>query len=252
MWWILFLSAAHAINQAYIISIDTPASLQHIGHFINITHVQATTKVNKSTLPLYSQYLLENGRSYHMEVSNIAMIGCYYSHLRVWHMINETSLVLEEDAVLDDDFNTQIDSIINSLHGQHWDVVMLAARRWHLTQGKHKDVNSYTRACETKCTWYGTRGYIVNKEGAQKLIQYQEPIVVQVDAFISLLNMYKNFTMLWAVREVVHQEAWYSSSVWDACIRCYVSQNVLWIFFLITVVLISRQALQKAASNVYA
>ena len=247
-WLIPEVSATPGVYKAYIISVATPPYLhmKSVRQQIPLVqHVPATTQINLSNTPLHAQYLMDFGRGSHLEISNKQMIACFLSHLHTWHLVNETSLILEEDAYLDNDFQTKCSQLLQSITGP-WDVIMLQARKSLISHGRKGNAGPYAFQCKHKCTWSGTLGYLVSPNGAKKLIRNMEPITLQVDAYISLLNMYRSdFNMLWSSQPLVHQKFFYVTKIWDFCLKCYVPENPLLIllpftFLLITIIISSK------------
>lgn len=217
--------------EKYIISIEKPSD-SFLRMHSNLHHFAAITTVNLSTLPLYTQYMMDNGRHFHMEISNKAMVGCFLSHVEIWKMVkNESLIVLEEDAVLETEFDFHVELVINSVNDVEWDVIMLAARMWQVSTGKKERLNQYLYQCKERkhCDWYGTRGYILHPRGARKLLENMPPMVIQVDAYMSLMNSYHpNFLLLWTKEELVHGTYWRFSTIWDNCLVCFVKEGMVW------------------------
>lgn len=219
------LSATNAIKKFIISRIDLNIS--------GVEHVQAITNYTLSELPLYTQYMIDNRRRSHMEIGNMAMVGCFMSHLSIWERMNmsgDVVLVLEEDALLDLNYDTRIDMILESTGNTSWDVIMLTSRMWGVAKMNTVALNDYLYRCQTKkgCDWFGTRGYLLHPNAIPKLLANVFPIVVQVDAFLSLMNSYHpNFVMLWSVQEVVHESWFHLSSIWDMCLVCFVTEEII-------------------------
>ena len=52
--------------------------------------------------------------------------------------------------------------------------------------------------CIKDCAVYGTRGYFVTYEGAQKILKHSTPVQVQVDALYSLVASFEpGFRTFW-------------------------------------------------------
>ena len=78
------------------------------------------------------------------------------------------------------------------------------------------------------CTWFGTRGYLITSNGAKTLLKHAFPIQVQVDALMGLVDAFEpDFKMFWTRQNIVHQNLFYFTQIWDACIKCYLP-NSLW------------------------
>ena len=80
---------------------------------------------------------------------------------------------------------------------EHAILQWLARRRTSPLTNRHlQDTQTYPNlalaSCATKagCTTFGTRGYLVTRQGAERLLAHADPITVQVDALISLAASY--------------------------------------------------------------
>jgi GR25 family glycosyltransferase involved in LPS biosynthesis len=212
------------IGRAFVISITEPARLvQSVRLQIPQTEwIRAVTQINTSTLPLHTRFNLDHGRHFHIDIGNTAMVGCFLSHVAAWHAINETSLVLEEDAVLDSHFLPYMNAL--TAETPDWDIVMLTEPMSFIMTGTSSRVGNHAFRCTDKCTWYGTRGYVLTVGGAQKLLRHLEPITMQVDAYISLVNMYRDdFRLLWTAQELASKVPGYTSQVQFDVQDCFVA-----------------------------
>ena len=101
---------------------------------------------------------------------------------------------------------------------RHWSVIhvdvpggFFSGSLFMPDRAQYTNVGQITQTCRD-CIAYSTRGYILTKAAAQILVQQYEPPVVQVDAYMSLLNAYHpNFKQVWtrvqAVDEAPHVSA---------------------------------------------
>ena len=92
-------------EEAFIISMDAErgeelARKVKKAFGLREAHVILGSNGSNSSLPLYTRYLLEHGRSDQLQIGNRAMIGCLQSHIRVWHKIKDWAYVFEEDTRL--------------------------------------------------------------------------------------------------------------------------------------------------------
>ena len=226
LWWLLLLCPCMAqISHVYVISVHPPLALlvSVESYYRNVTWVPAVTKINASKLPLYARYLLDRGRHGHMEVSTRGMIGCFESHRRVWGMVMArspaTALVLEEDAMLVTDFDKRLQRALGGT-SEPWDLVMLTDRLTQIAYGADQPAGLMTRKCLGPCEWFGTRGYVLSVGGAEKLLANMQDMVVQVDAYMTLLAIYKGLRLQWSSEELVGQISNYRSQVQDECWKC--------------------------------
>ena len=169
---------------------------------------------NASGLPLYTRYVMDTGRTDDLQIGNVNMVGCLESHREVWARVSRTSYVFEHDAKPSADGMRMVRKLLRDSTGSAWSVMKLSAK---LVTGEHYRVGELSESCRG-CISFGTRGYIVTKAGAQILMDNYNPAVVQVDAYMSLLNAYHaNFTLVWSAVQVVDWIPQMSSiqMVWD-------------------------------------
>ena len=226
-------------NSAYVISLTPPARL--LGEIkthlkTDAKHVQAVNKSDtfQYKVPLYTLHTMEYGRHDHMQIGNREMLGCLLSHVSVWKQFlnstDETVLVFEEDAIIDKNSAGVLGSIWEDLRGRPgWSVVML--ERGHTTSGMGwaaQNNSKFLLGCSGSCHWFGTRGYLLSREGATILLQHADPYVVQVDALISLVASWDSqFTMLATKTDVASPSFWKRSTVYDGCLKCWVPVVIL-------------------------
>ena len=87
------------------------------------------------------------------------------------------------------------------------------------------------------CSWFGTRGYLITFNGAQKLLKHAYPIQVQVDALMGLVDAFESdFKMFWTRQNIVHQKMLYFTQIWDACVKCYLPSGT--VFYIIVFIFI--------------
>lgn len=179
------------------------------------------------TLPLYTRHLIKNGRHSHVQIGNFAMLGCLLSHVEVWKTItpSETVAVFEEDAFFDAVSALRFQMMANDMKGMEWDLVLLDKGQL-IDSGKTEYVNSGMAARCVQggtCMRFGTRGYLIKHEAAQKLIRVADPPIVQVDALISLAAIHQGFKLYWSTENIAQSTLWRFSTVWDGCVwECFV------------------------------
>ena len=115
---------------------------------------------------------------------NKGEIGCYLSHYEVWkHIVREeypAAIVLEDDAVLQDNFESIIRALVD-FHCQ-WDIVLLSTKK---NYKKHLDLgqigNTQHRLVRFNRRVGRTGAYCIACKAAETLIQYAEPIRAPID-----------------------------------------------------------------------
>lgn len=116
-------------------------------------------------------------------------IGCALSHIKLWEKIINTKdniiLVLEDDAIVPDDFQKKLLDYTNQLP-ENWDMLICGGNKF---QGKIYSNNLIT-PIKNKYGNYGTFGYIIKKNTAKKLLENCEFISKSIDYHLNL-NFYE-------------------------------------------------------------
>ena len=113
-----------------------------------------------------------------------AEIGCYLSHYNLWARFAADeipcALVLEDDADINDDFASVVADVL-ALNCR-WDVVHLAARRRELVDAAFRGLagRDYVFG-RFKQRLLGTHAYLINLNGARKLLDICREISEPVD-----------------------------------------------------------------------
>ena len=126
-------------------------------------------------------------------------IGCFLSHYNLWRRIaaggDECALVVEDDAVWDDDFADVVCAIAQC--EWHWEVVNLLVTRGKVNHtlcglpGGRKLVR-----CRRQV--FTTAAYLISRSGAKKLLEYCEEIRAPVDVMYS--EYWKNGVAYYCVK----------------------------------------------------
>lgn len=168
--------------------------------------------------------------------------------------------VLEEDAIIDGASAERIHALSMDLQGIPWNLVMLESGQLTAT-GKWENVGEVATTCAYQppsrtemvrrarqehgllsslrgwyggnvshvCTWQGSRGYLVTYAGAQLLLRYARPMMVQVDALMGLVATFEGeFGMYWPRVDIAHKDFMRRSTIWDGCLKCYIPSQGLW------------------------
>ena len=103
------------------------------------------------------------------------------------------------------------------------------------------------------CTWFGTRGYLITYEGSQKLLKYAFSIHVQIDALMGLVDAFEpDCKMYWTTKNVVYQQTFYVSQIWEACFKCYMpTQSIIYICFITFFVYLVYRATCKSRGDIF-
>ena len=111
----------------------------------------------------------------------------------------------------------------------HWSLLKLTVDWGHamVQTGGWQHHSDSLASCARKagCTTFGTLGYLVTRQGAERLLAHADLITVQVDALISLAASYDpEFALYWTLWSVAAPAEVMSApalTVWDCCLKCY-------------------------------
>eukprot|EP00282_Hemiselmis_andersenii_P016753 CAMPEP_0114108176 /NCGR_PEP_ID=MMETSP0043_2-20121206/81_1 /TAXON_ID=464988 /ORGANISM="Hemiselmis andersenii, Strain CCMP644" /LENGTH=325 /DNA_ID=CAMNT_0001199925 /DNA_START=1 /DNA_END=976 /DNA_ORIENTATION=+ len=194
--------------------------------------------VDPETLPLYTRYIILNGRHDHSQVSTAGMVGCYMSHVKVLEQLKpgDVFAVFEEDAL----FTSRSIRELAALHGfvrdtlkTDFDLLYTGANDNPKPSAKRakRHILSPTvtvSECLSGCSVWGTRGYVVTYRGAQKLLKHTTPVITQIDALFSLVANFEvdnGFKMFFLNNDIVVGPRWIdfigATQVQDLCLKCY-------------------------------
>ena len=197
--------------KTYIITIKSPEEisktienvekfgLENIQIFKGIVGKDISKDFIENNLTIRARYELKNGRFSTFALSGIGSLGCYLSHIALWNKIKDTN---ETIIILEDDFNTnkKIDILQNSFNDaihNNYDIL-----RFAYTNSVIADNPQMTKKINSNLTKYnfefGFQGYIINSNGAKKLLKHIFPIDVQIDGFVNLYqNINPDFNMFY-------------------------------------------------------
>jgi GR25 family glycosyltransferase involved in LPS biosynthesis len=144
------------------------------------------------------QYTIKNGRYAHNNIGSKGAIGCYLSHITLWKMLLESNedifLIFEDDIDINKNiinFNNNLNKDLNNINKEDWDIIFLGYYDFNNIFNSSYDKNN---KCYKKINYniYGTHSYIINKNGAQKLLKNAFPIIDQIDSYISYMSITRN------------------------------------------------------------
>jgi GR25 family glycosyltransferase involved in LPS biosynthesis len=219
-------------RQAYVIALTGKIGAEAQASITAALGIQTTVVKadrgwnNAKDMHLFLRYMMDTERYENKLMDTHGQIGCLMSHVHIWENITEPVFVFEEDAVLEAHNNESRNLIANQLFQArlfNWSILMLEARWSPDQRGDITDISSLLATCDA-CEWFGTRGYIITPQGAEILLRYYRPLLVQVDGLISLVNEYDpQFSMLWVRHKTVGENKGHESSTTQLrpCPRCY-------------------------------
>lgn len=145
----------------------------------------------------------KNGyRTKHYQLTRGA-IGCFLSHYTLAKKLlndanNEMYLILEDDAGIKNNTFNKIHSKINQAKSVNWDILLLGTHRLHgdghVTEKHFVKVNGF----------WGLFGYLINKEGARKLVNFVDDMKIdaQLDALMSWMSQ-KGYLNIYASNQPI-------------------------------------------------
>jgi GR25 family glycosyltransferase involved in LPS biosynthesis len=139
-------------------------------------------------------YTIRKGRSLDSQFQSMNGIGCYLSHLNLWKQLledpeNDMYIIFEDDTRANSTIN-DIREFLDEVDEFDWDFLFLGFFKPFFTQVDTKiRENVYKINSQT----FGLHAYIINKQGARKLVDNAIPIVDQLDSYISYMAMERGF-----------------------------------------------------------
>lgn len=131
---------------------------------------------------------------YYNRKITLGEIGCTLSHLNIYNKcINDEydiTLILEDDAILIDNFLNKLKDIINDLEYIHdWDILYLGRKKLNNIIEKCIHNNIYESSYS-----YWTIGYLINKKCCNKIINNNnlKNNIIPIDEYISIIGRVSN------------------------------------------------------------
>jgi glycosyl transferase family 25 len=140
--------------------------------------------------------------------------GCYLSHINIWKKFIESDkkycLVLEDDVKLCEDFSYKLNNLIFDLNNldlsdneNNIDMIYLipdsSCNSFFQEEKCKKNIGSPPIRNTRKSVYlgYGMYGYIITRQGAEKLLKYGIPMIIPIDvlthqlSYLNILNILK-------------------------------------------------------------
>ena len=124
-----------------------------------------------------------NTRTHHYQLTRGA-VGCFLSHYTLCKQLTEDPdadyyLIFEDDIIFNRNLSRNLNNYL-SLAPSDWDIIQLYT---HRKTAEFKTVGQFYKPQG----FWGTQGYIINKKGAQKLVNevVKNKIDGQIDAYLS-------------------------------------------------------------------
>jgi GR25 family glycosyltransferase involved in LPS biosynthesis len=153
-------------------------------------------------LTLKSKYLYNNP-SLFMDISTKGALGCYLSHLKIWEdaIKNDyNNIIIFEDDVKTNLTLNEIMEYINNVP-KDYDIAYLD---YYGSYTDNIKVNNYWNKNKLDMIT-STSGYILSKKGIQQLLTKAYTIEMQIDFFLSIFTIKKNFNRYLATNKIFEQ-----------------------------------------------
>lgn len=143
------------------------------------------------------------------------MIGCGMSHIKLWEKIVKnnikTTLILEDDFILKDDFSNKINEIINYAPIEY-DIIYLTSNIIHNKNLKLYDINDifYKQIFIAQ-----TLGYIITYNGAKKILNDINKISYHIDVDLCFKSLIYNYNIISVKEPLIYQTFENSNNIND-------------------------------------
>jgi GR25 family glycosyltransferase involved in LPS biosynthesis len=142
------------------------------------------------------QYIIKNGRYSHNNIGTKGAIGCYLSHVTLWKMLIDSNedmfLIFEDDVDINSitNYKLELNKFLNSVSKEDWDFIFLGYFTIKDSDNNEKENKLNYKKIDN--ITLGLHAYIINRKGAEKLLNNAFPIVDQLDSYISFMAINRN------------------------------------------------------------
>jgi len=146
--------------------------------------------IDKFHITTQKQYYLKN----YMFNFSRGQLGCFLSHFTLWHQLLSLPIsqnhyvILEDDCILDNSFQLHVNNILSELPDD-FDFCYLYVYDDHYKNSDDVTILNKQYINKAYHTWC-TLGYIVSKQGAQKLIEHFKHLDLPLDE--KIINLIQN------------------------------------------------------------
>jgi glycosyl transferase family 25 len=138
-------------------------------------------------------------------IASKTMIGCGISHINIWKKIVRekinTSLIVEDDFILVDDFLNKFNKIINK-EPKEYDILFLSSGQIHNKDLKFRDINEYFYK---QIFISQTIGYIITLKGAEKILKYIDKVSYHIDFQICMTSLFTDLDVISVKEGLIYQ-----------------------------------------------
>jgi GR25 family glycosyltransferase involved in LPS biosynthesis len=188
------------------------------------------TEINKSLsiTSLHSLYVESNN---HKDIRTKGAIGCFLSHYNLWKEIikrdYDNVLIIEDDAEAEYNYD-EIITYINSIPSNYNLALLSWFTLWFdkLENKKNKKVINDSWDQYKSINIFGTAVYMLNKEGAKKLIENALPINYQVDAYMNIITFLDDTFIRFVSNKNLFSSNNMGTDIQNKCKMCDVTEKI--------------------------
>lgn len=165
---------------------------------VNGKAMKSTISGDRTVITYRAEYEIDHAeyREAHSSMPSWGGVGCYLSHVKAWEEAMKTPhglFVFEADAIpagpdAYEETKKVLLQFVAAHSGKPPDLLFIGGNGYPKTE----DVQGVPSVKRLLSRMFGTEGYYVSPEGAQKLRKEAYPIEVQVDTFISYVMRVDN------------------------------------------------------------
>ena len=137
-------------------------------------------------------------------------IGCFLSHMNLYKQLLQDKtmdyyLILEDDIKIDKHAYAKIKALLQN-PPDNWDMILVGYNRIF---NSLPSMDETSLCFEVKSFW-GTCGYLINQQGAQKLVNAYTTMDCQIDSFMSWLAIKHKLTIFTLNPPIVVPDSFYT------------------------------------------
>jgi len=184
-------------TNSYIITIDddTSSLKNYVESYVPNTQIYKGVvgkNIDLNQLPeltYYTKYCLKRGvpLTDYAQIRSYGALGCFLSHKNLWKTLVNSSdnsmLVMETDVKFLSNFKTDYPKIKEFIESIDEPMFVMLGYSW-MGDPQYKNYDSMFN--EITNIFWGTQSYLINKKGAQILLDNSNCIDIQVDTFMSI------------------------------------------------------------------
>lgn len=175
---------------------------------VDSKQIDISRYVTAKTMQQIQTTLLTGYRLRHHEMTGGA-VGCYLSHISVMRMllqdpVHDVYLIFEDDAIIPEVLKDSLLDILTTVP-LDWDMILLGYHYAAYQKARVKGYDENKFGCVR--TFWGTHAILINKRGAQKMIDAYEvdKISMQIDSMMSRMCVHGTFTVYATKKQLVRQ-----------------------------------------------